>query len=1403
MPEMARLGVVNLHQESGGRIWVSTFSGLISFENGTWRRWLEDDGWQAAGDYVRSYATRAGFDPILTRFSGHVYRLEKGRFTELPRPPGPGGGSWAALDDGGTAYVVRGGFAGFLEGDHWVPVTLPPGFEEVLAGAAQSRDGTALVIGGKSILRYRGGRLLERTVLSKPVSAFWQAFEDSTGTLWLPSVTLGAYRIRPNGEVKWMRKADGLAHDGPARSVFEDDQGGIWLGSGVGGVARLTATKFRYVGEYEGLLDAVTQSIAPLSNEQVLLGIYTVGARVFDGERIRPLLSLQADTALHRIRTVLRGSDGAIWIGAAECGLRRWDGVSLRPEGTNLFATNSTLSSMFEDSHRRLWVGAENHVGVSEGENFREIIVPGRGQAKGAVYFAQHGDGVLLANQRTVFRWTESEGIREWLVLPESSRISGVVTDRSGRIWVGTNGQGLFGYQDKELRRLGMDQGLPSDSVGSMIIDDLGNLWFASSRLAAQGEPGNLWRTAGPDPEESRLRFFGESDGLRGLDFPLGTQPTVGKNAEGQLWFALVRGAAMVDPARLTYRDRPPPILIESLRYVPKGGRLPVEALTRGSTEPSLPAGIRQVEVRYTALDFSSPGRHRFRVRLGGERSEWQEMGGERSVVFFELPPGRHRVQVRAAGSDGVWNLEGAQLAFVVAPFFWQTVWFQASAVVSVLGLAGAGGWLASSRRLRQLNVQVALRQLATSLTAAIDAQTLGLRVAETCRTLFQHQAFFLILLDRHGAVRLTAHAEDTALDARAPKLVPQGIQALGPAMTPVLGGQPLLINRSERSSVRDGAWSAEQGIRDRTAASLLFAPIRWEDHTIGIVSVQSYTVYRYRREDLDQLQMLAAHCGAAIARMEAEERRRENEERLRLAMETARMGSWEMDLESGNLVASTEAEAVYGFAPGTMSGNVANLWSRIPEAEASDFRRQIDAIRAGRVSALDSVHRVIADDGERWLEVKARVHRGGGAGSTPRLIGITADMTARRQAERLRERLEEQLRQSQKQEAIGTLAGGIAHDFNNLLAVILGNIETARYEVDPGHPVRESLDEIQKSGWRARDLVRQILAFSCPQDHLRKVVNLEPIVDEVAQLLRSTIPAGVEISTASDGSAPAVMADPSQIHQVLVNLGTNAWHAVEGRAGQISFRLSGVTIDPALADAIPGLHVGRHAQVQVVDTGWGMSPEVQSRIFDPFFTTKPPGKGTGLGLSVALAIVKSHAGTFAVESEVGRGTTFSIYLPEAGPEQVEVPSSPIGSSPTLTRKGTRILFVDDEASLVRLAQRLLERAGYEVEACVEAQDALNRFRSDPHRFDVVLTDLSMPGLSGLDFAREVLRLRPGMATLLCSGNLSEGEVAEALAMGISAVLPKPYLSADLLATVAEVLSRNAQTHGDSGTTQV
>lgn len=1392
MPELANLGIISLHRERSGRFWFSTHSGLMSLEGGRWRRWEAEDGWRREGDYVRSYAGRPGHPPVLTRFGGQVYRLVGDRFELLPPLPGSVGGSWAALDAEGGIHVVRGTNAYWLEKGVWQPLVLPAGISGALCGALQSADGSALVVGPGTVLRYRQGRLVGRTELSSPVSVFWQGMEDSEGSLWLPGVIANLYRVRPDGSVRRLRRVDGLAGEGPTRAVFEDSAGGIWVGSGVGGVARLSRARFHHAGEQERFPDAVSQTLVAEPDGSVLVGLYAQGYRVFDGTRLQPAAGGMEEEIGTRIRTLLRTRDGRLWGGVAGKGLRYWDGLAWHSTATEVFPPDSTLSTLFEDSSGRLWAGSDAAVAVLDRDRIQRVTIPGRGERASAVFFAERAGTVAMAWGGRLFLPGERDGwAREWVQLGSNVRVTGLAVDAAGIVWVGSNGQGLYGTDGKEVRHLGLSEGLPSDVVVSLIVDAGDALWFGCGRQAVRGEARRLWqdgRAAGGAPGELGLKILGESDGLRGLDFPLGTQPTVARDPRGRLWFAQVRGLACVDPAGIQFHEVPPPVLIESIRFVPPGGRHPVDAPQAEDGLARLPAGTRQVGIRYTAMDYAAPERHRFRVRLDADAEGWQEMGGDREVVFFEMPPGRHQVQVGACGADGVWNHEGASLDFEVEPFLWQATWFRLAVAAGLLALAGGVGHTVARRRSRQLEIQDALRRLARALTAALPVNSLGAEVAQTSRALFGHDAFLLILLGPRRGIRAVAHAEGLGDlgEGRVPGDVPEGRVGFPAELGSLLEGRAVMLNCPGDAGDGVLAELRARGLAGERVSSLLFAPIRWECQTLGVVSVQSHRSGRYQQADLDQLQTLAAHCAAAIARTEEEEQRRANEERLRLAMETGRMGSWELDAATRRLTASREAEAVYGREPGSMEGAAEILWEGVPEPEASELRRRLSAVCSGAATGLEMVHALRGPGGERWLEVKGRVHDTRGGARARRIIGLSTDITARRHAEQARERLEEQLRQSQKQEAIGTLAGGIAHDFNNLLGAILGNVETARMDLEQGHPACESLEEIRASGVRARDLVRRILAFSRPGEHQLKVVRLPPLLEEVARLLRATIPAGVSIVTQLADEAPAVMVDASQIHQVLVNLGTNAWHALDGKPGRIQLILRPVEAGGPPRGEVPDLTPGRYACLEVVDDGHGIPPEIVGRIFDPFFTTKPPGKGTGLGLSVALAIVRAHGGVMGVDSQPGRGSTFRVFLPAADPVDVVESPGPVQVS-TPPVGGQQVLFVDDEESLVRLARRMLERAGYQVTALSDVRAALGLYEQDPQRWSAVITDQSMPGLSGIEFAGELLKHRPDLPVLLCSGNLSESDLDLARVVGVRASLLKPYSVDDLRAAVGRV----------------
>ncbi len=402
---------------------------------------------------------------------------------------------------------------------------------------------------------------------------------------------------------------------------------------------------------------------------------------------------------------------------------------------------------------------------------------------------------------------------------------------------------------------------------------------------------------------------------------------------------------------------------------------------------------------------------------------------------------------------------------------------------------------------------------------------------------------------------------------------------------------------------------------------------------------------------------------------------------------------------------------------------------------------------------------------------------------------GVGKDITERKLDEEARQKLEDRLRQSQKMEAIGTLAGGIAHDFNNIVATIVGNAELASRDASPGDPVQESIAEIRKAGLRAKGVVQQILAFSREAKPESRLIRLQEVLAEDEKLLRAAIPSGVELHFSAAPGIPDVLADPTQVHQILLNLCTNSWQAMQGGTGRIEIALDGVTVDDQAAGWNHELSPGRYARLSVTDTGTGMDEPTLKRIFDPFFTTKDVGQGTGLGLAVVHGIMRVLGGAIEVASQPGRGTTFRLYFRAAK----AVPDAPSAAAGEAWRgNGQHILFLDDEEALAFLARRALERDGYRVSAFTKAEKALEELRARPDAFDLVVTDLNMPGRSGLEVAKEIRALRPDLPVVLASGYVTKEVHAQARAAGVRDVIYKPNAVDELARTVGRVLAEVA-----------
>ncbi|MFA6961832.1 MAG: response regulator [Opitutaceae bacterium] len=500
----------------------------------------------------------------------------------------------------------------------------------------------------------------------------------------------------------------------------------------------------------------------------------------------------------------------------------------------------------------------------------------------------------------------------------------------------------------------------------------------------------------------------------------------------------------------------------------------------------------------------------------------------------------------------------------------------------------------------------------------------------------------------------------------------------------------------------------------------------------------------------------------------------RESEERFREVVETINEVFWMTDPKRHEMLYISPAyETIWGRPCSDIMSHPSDWLKAIHE----DDRPRIAAAAVRQMNGdYDEIYRVVRPDGSiRWVRERAFPIRDA-ARNVYRIVGTAEDITEQR-------RLEEQFLQSQKMEAIGTLAGGIAHDFNNILAAIMGYAELIQLQTNDQPQVNGYIQALLQAGSRATSLVRQILTFSRQGEHERKPVQLSQVVSEPLGLLRATIPASIMFDVKLDENLPPVLADATQIHQIVMNIGTNAAHAMDNQAGRLTVRLEPFEVTTAHSKKFSRLKPGQHLRLSVSDTGRGMSAEVMERMFEPFYTTKAPGEGTGLGLAVVHGIMQTHDGEVAVRSTPGVGTTFELYFPaHALPAKTDHGHAE-GNLPR--GHGERVLFVDDETPIMLVGQLILAELGYRVEAGTSALEMLELLKSQPDGFDLVITDLTMPDMTGVEFSERIRVLRPDMPIILTTGYSATLTPQRVQQLGISELLIKP-LSMQSLATAIQ-----------------
>ncbi|MBU0729786.1 MAG: response regulator [Proteobacteria bacterium] len=562
---------------------------------------------------------------------------------------------------------------------------------------------------------------------------------------------------------------------------------------------------------------------------------------------------------------------------------------------------------------------------------------------------------------------------------------------------------------------------------------------------------------------------------------------------------------------------------------------------------------------------------------------------------------------------------------------------------------------------------------------------------------------------------------------------------------------------------------------------SLNNIPMVSGDNFIGFIGFDSVRIRKtWSTGTIDLLKIVAGVFSNILERKRREEKIQQSEEQLKLAMDATGLGMWNINLTSGKGFIDDQGASIFGYQPGEIGNNIKS-WEKL--LHPNDKNRILDALSVhleGNTSFLESEIRVLTKSEEyQWIFISGKITDWDQQGMPLRIMGTYRDITKQKKDEK-------DLRMSQKMEAIGTLAGGISHNFNNILTGIIGYAKLATFHTSEDNPIHNHMQEIIKASKRAARLVEQIQTFSRQSEQEKKPLLLQPLIKESLKMLRGALPTTIQINQNISADCGPVFADVSQMHQVIMNLCTNAYGAMREKSGVLEVGLEKVEITANSLSKYPDLPVGHYCCLTFKDNGHGMDRKTIDRIFEPYFTTKNGDEGIGLGLATVHGIVTAGGGAVSVKSKPEKGSTFNVYWP-----LIPMPSSIKNDSkkmhlPTISK---HILFVDDEEMLVALGELILKQIGCAVTSTCSSQEALKLFADDPLKFDMLITDLTMPGMTGLDLSKEVLKIRPEMPIILSSGYNEDVNRAKAMEVGVRQFVKKPLAIEDMTETIWMVLS--------------
>ena len=1229
---------------------------------------------------------------------------------------------------------------------------------------AEDRDGQIWV--GTSLGLYCYDAQLRGTGLPRLTDQIQALLVDRHGVLWIGTSGHGLGRYQ-HARYDFLQKADGLGSD-YVNALAEDSEGNVWVGTR-NGISQISDVKFpiQPASENPAIKDANAVALSAHGGVWISSG---GGVTRFD-----PATKTYATIAglTNRFcKRVLEARNGDLYVVTGIHHLSVYSGGEMV---ANHAAPNQIVALVEDQEGVVAAVGSELYrVGTNyfrpypfnhdEKPVFYWLLNLASGR-DGVIWVAS-GNGIFRIKDGAYQQWSTAEGLADRVILSVSE-------DQDGVVWAGLL-SGIARLKDNHISLIKRTNGLFDENIYAIIPDDLGNLWVDSGRGIFRVSRQEMNDFADGKTDHVTSTVYDGLDCVKVADKTLQLQERVGvKTADGRLWFPSPLGVVTIDPANIPANRVAPPVHID---HVSANGR---------EMEPGnlivVPPGRGEIEFQYHGLSFIAPQKMQFRYRLKGYDNTWVEADGRQLAFYTNLKPGRYTFRVTAANADGIWNEAGDTVTVELRPFFYQTIWFKLlGGGLAVAALLGLYLWRVRHLTLKQRTMQKA-REL---LEAEVQARTVAL--AKTNESLQQKVAEHKLAEEKlaHEQARLLFVFESMPVgvslsrkhsDGRFERIINEThLRICG--LTREQDQEPgiyLKITHPE-----DAARQAELG-RELDAGrpgqlTMEKRYVRPDGQVVWVV----FSFQRHVGEDGSVEELTTALD--ITERKQAEASLTEASALLLTLLENMTDHIYFKDRESRFVHFSREMLKLFHLTrPEELKGKTDFDFFSEEHARMA-FETEQEIIRTGQ-PVLNLEEKETHKDGRITWGLTSKMPWRDKAGNIIGTMGISRDITERK-------RLEIQLFQAQKMETVGKLAGGIAHEFNSILTAIICQSDMLQIDVPPGSPVAEGANEINKAAVRAAALTRQLLAYGRKQMLWPKNLNLNQILTGMDNMLRHLMGAEISVSIVPASDRPMVKVDAGQIEQVVVNLAMNARDAMPN-GGTLTLETANVRFDEDSVGRHSEMKPGNYVMLAISDTGRGMSEAVKARAFEPFFTTKDIGQGTGLGLSTCYGILKQSGGHINLYSELGRGTTFKLYLP-----QVESPEKSGGrdpGTPNLPRGTETVLLVEDEPALRDTTAMMLRRLGYEVLVAANGVEALSlTHQPNNGHIDLLFTDVVMPHMSGRELADRMRMLYPRTRILFTSAYTEQALAQQGgLDEGI-ALLQKPFTPSLLALKIREMLDK-------------